>query len=87
MVSRGFNHSTGVRPATERLAEINHKQVRRDKDTRRPGMKKLIVAPALAFVMSVATVTPAMAASYGGDMFSSHGIIAVLFGMFLPAVQ
>lgn len=57
-------------------------------------MKKFIVAPALALapilavVMTVAVVTPAMAASYGGEpSYSSHGIIAVLFGWFLPAVQ
>ena len=51
-------------------------------------MKKLIVAPALALVMSLAAASPAMAASYNTEpMFGgSHGIIAVLIALLLPAV-
>ena len=51
-------------------------------------MKKIIIAPALALMMSLTAISPAMAASFGGEpSYSSHGIIAVLFGWFLPAVQ
>jgi hypothetical protein len=51
-------------------------------------MNQFIIAPTLALVMSQAAVSPAMAVSVGGaPPYSSHGIIAVLLGWFLPAVQ